>query len=157
MASLSAPLGVALPIGHLAEVGPLLFFQGPHPEAGSELMALRTDAPAPCAADAETLCLRGNRFAVRVRWRDPRSNDEGTAGAVPLPGSDRSGLFWFFNPDNIELVAKMVDGGVVNGHFWVLWGALSDVEYTIHVTDTVTQEQREYHNPPGSFCGGAGL
>ena len=40
----------------------------------------------------------------------------------------------------------MLDGRPVNGHFWVYYGALSDVEYTITVTDTVTGKHRTYHN-----------
>ena len=40
----------------------------------------------------------------------------------------------------------MLDGRPVNGHFWVFYGALSDVEYTITVTDTVTGNRRRYHN-----------
>ena len=40
----------------------------------------------------------------------------------------------------------MLDGRLVNGYFWVFYGALSDVEYTITVTDTVTGKRRTYHN-----------
>ena len=49
----------------------------------------------------------------------------------------------------------MLDPGPPFDHVWVLWGALSDVEYTIEVTDTVTGASKDYHNAPGSFCGGA--
>ncbi len=49
----------------------------------------------------------------------------------------------------------MLDGRGVNGRFWVFYGALSDVEYTITVTDTETGESRSYYNPPGEICGGA--
>jgi hypothetical protein len=58
-----------------------------------------------------------------------------------------SGYFWFFGPANIELVVKVLDGRSVNGNFWVLYGALSDVDYTITVTDISTGRQRTYHNP----------
>jgi len=141
------------PVTEFAQAGPLLFFQGFHPEAGSEPMALRLGPPELCAPDAETLCLNGGRFAVRVRWRDPRSGDEGKGGALPLAGSDRSGLFWFFSPDNVELVVKNLDGGPVNGWFWNFYGALSDVEYWIDVVDTATGRRIEYHNPEGEICG----
>jgi hypothetical protein len=40
----------------------------------------------------------------------------------------------------------VLDGRAVNGHFWVFYGALSDVSYTITVTDTVTGISRTYHN-----------
>jgi ELWxxDGT repeat protein len=145
--------GFSSRISDLVQIGSLLFFQGPHPEAGPELMALPVGPPVPCAAGAQTLCLRGGRFAVRARWRDPRSGDQGNAGALPMPGSDRTGLFWFFSPDNVELVFKTLDGGPVNGFFWNFYGALSDVEYTIEVTDTATGRRTEYFNPGGEICG----
>jgi len=28
---------------------------------------------------------------------------------VPLAGTDRTGLFWFFDAGNLELVAKVID------------------------------------------------
>ncbi len=43
----------------------------------------------------------------------------------------------------------------VNGRYWVFYGALSDVEYWVTVTDTETGKRRVYHNPPGEFCGRA--
>jgi hypothetical protein len=47
----------------------------------------------------------------------------------------------------------MLDGRQVNGRFWVFYGALSDVAYTITVTDTETGTHKEYRNPPGEICG----
>ena len=92
------------------------------------------------------------KFPVaRVEWADQRSGDTGVGTAVP--GTDRSGFFWFFEPQNIELVVKILDARQVNGRFWVFYGALSDVAYTITVTDTETGEQATYHNPPGEICG----
>ena len=73
-----------------------------------------------------------------------------------VPGTDKTGFFWFFNPTNVELVVKALDGTTVNGHLWISFGALSDVEYTIAVTDTGTGLAESYHNPPGKICGGAG-
>lgn len=106
-----------------------------------------------CVPSLGRLCLLEGRYAVEVDWHDQRSGDTGVGQAIP--GTDRTGYFWFFRDDNIELVTKMLDPGPPFAHVWVLWGALSDVEYTIKVTDTVTQASKEYHNAPGSFCGGA--
>jgi len=50
---------------------------------------------------------------------------------------------------------KVLDGRAVNGRFWVFYGALSDVEYTITVTDTETGQSRSYHNPPHHLEGRA--
>ena len=40
----------------------------------------------------------------------------------------------------------------LNDHFWVFYGALSNVEYTLTVTDTVTGIVKTYQNPSGLFA-----
>ena len=64
----------------------------------------------------------------------------GKGQAVPLTGD--TGLFWFFGNSNLELIVKVLDGRPVNGHFWVFYGGLSDVEYRITVTDTTDRASR---------------
>ncbi|MND07437.1 hypothetical protein D3C83_293910 [compost metagenome] len=49
----------------------------------------------------------------------------------------------------------MVDGRAANGHWWVFHGGLSDVDYTITVTDTLLDEQVRYRSPPFELTGGA--
>lgn len=58
------------------------------------------------------------------------------------------------NPANPEVFVKMLDGTPVNGKLWVFYGGLTDLEYTLTVTDTVSGTSREYHKDPGSACGG---
>ncbi len=101
---------------------------------------------------ANILCLNNSRFAVSVEWRDFQGNT-GSGKAIPLTAD--TGYFWFFTNTNVELVVKVLDAAAINGHFWVFYGALSNVEYTITVTDTVTSEQKIYTNPSGEF-GSAG-
>ncbi len=109
---------------------------------------------APCVPDARTLCLLEGRFAVTVEWTSPLHGTSGAGGAVPF--ADRSGFFWFFRPDNIELVVKILDGTQANGKTWVFYGALTDVGYTLTVTDTANGNAVErYVNEPGNVCGGA--
>jgi hypothetical protein len=91
----------------------------------------------------------GGRFSVTVAWRTPQG---ATGAGAALAAGDRTGLFWFFREDNLELVVKALDGSGINGHWWFFYGALSDVEYTITVTDTVTGAVRTYHNPPGQMA-----
>jgi len=100
----------------------------------------------PCAGDAKTLCLNGGRFKVRVDWKSPESSGFGTA----VPVTTDTGEFWFLSANNIELVIKVVDGSSLNGHFWVFYGALSNLEYTITITDTTTGAVKTYHNPQGT-------
>ena len=103
-----------------------------------------------CVADSEVLCLgEDDRFRVKVSWKIP-SGDTGTGHARRLTAD--TGALWFFGPDNLELMIKVLDGRAVNGHFWVFYGALSNVEYTITVTDGATGKVKTYHNPPGQLA-----
>jgi|CXWL01.1.fsa_nt_gi hypothetical protein len=107
---------------------------------------------APCAPGADSLCLLGGRFRVQVSWVNQHAG--GTTGAgTAIPLTDQSGYFWFFDQANYELLVKVIDGRSFNGKFWVFYGALSDVEYEITVTDTATGSVASYRNPPGQICG----
>ena len=66
--------------------------------------------------------------------------------------TDDTGYFWFFDPANVELVVKVLDGRSLNNHFWVFYGALSNTQYTITVLDTMTGQTRQYTNPSGQFA-----
>lgn len=90
------------------------------------------------------LSLRQGRFHVEVSWRGPFG---GKGAGHPVPLTDDTGAFWFFEPANLELLVKVLDGRTVNGWYWVFYGALSNVEYTLEVTDTFTGEKRQYSNP----------
>ena len=70
--------------------------------------------------------------------------------AVPITGD--TGYFWFFSSNNVELVIKALDGRAVDGKFWIFYGALSDVQYTITVTDTQTGAVKTYTNPSGQLA-----
>ena len=96
------------------------------------------------------LCLTGRRFEVEASWRD-FAGRTGHAEAVPLTGDD-SGYFWFFEPANVELMVKVLDGRFVNGKFWVFYAALSNVEYDLHVRHVFGNGQTSYHNPSGTFA-----
>jgi ELWxxDGT repeat protein len=152
------------PQGQLASVGDIYGFgprgangANPHPSittAAPSPLALTAErqgkaATVPCHADAQTLCLSGDRFAVTVAWKDFQGHT-GNGTAVPLSGD--TGTFWFFNASNIELVVKALDGRPVNNHFWLFYGALSNVEYTLTVTDTQTGKIKTYSNPSGRFA-----
>ncbi len=101
-----------------------------------------------CEPADDTLCLNGGRFWVQVEWTDFEDN-VGFGRAVPL--TDDTGAFWFFDEENVELMIKVLDGTGLNGNFWVYYGALSNVEYTITVLDTITGRVATYTNPAGSF------
>ena len=112
-------------------------------------LASGLDGRADCLSGANALCLTGNRFRVEVEWRDFRG---GTGFGTARPLTSDTGSFWFFNQENTELFVKVLDARTVNDHFWVFYGALSNVEFTIRVTDTATGAVRTYRNPSGTFA-----
>jgi hypothetical protein len=123
-------------------------FTGRSIEEAFALVEDRGDPPA-CTTSESALCVQGGRFRVEVTWTDFQGRS-GSGRAVPL--SSDSGYFWFFNRENIELAVKVLDGRAVNGRFWVFYGALSNVEYTVLVTDTATGAVRAYRNPSRVFA-----
>jgi hydrazine synthase alpha subunit-like protein/WD40 repeat protein len=116
------------------------------PASGFESLATRKAA---CSAGPTALCLNGGRFRIEIDWKD-FSGATGTAKASALTGD--TGTFWFFDPKNIEVVVKVLDARALNGRWWVFFGALSNVEYTVTVTDTATNARKTYHNPAGRFA-----
>jgi hypothetical protein len=117
----------------------------------SALFAFATGAALaqPCNTSSTTLCLSSGRFEVRVAWTDFQNNT-GDGQAVALTSD--TGYFWFFTNTNVELVIKVLDARGVNGHFWVFYGALSNVEYEIAVRDSQTGDLQVYDNPAGQFA-----
>ncbi len=103
-----------------------------------------------CTDSEGALCLSGGRFRFEVEWQS--HNGERGAGALERL-SDETGTATFFSPENVELVFKLLDGRTINGHHWVYYGALSDVEYWLTVTDTLHDRVVVYRNPPGEICG----
>ena len=103
-----------------------------------------------CAPDATVACLQNGQFRIAVSWRAAVGGAASAAQVVPV-ASNSTG-FWFFDPGNVELVVKVLDGRSVNGKFWVFYGSLSNVEFTLTVTDTQTNVVRTYFNPQGQLA-----
>ena len=96
-------------------------------------------------ANATTLCLNNGRFSVRTVWTT--GSGTGSGQAVALTGD--TGYFWFFSPNNVEMVTKVVTGCPVNNRYWVFAGGLTNVNVVMTVTDTQTGTVRTYVNPQG--------
>ena len=100
-----------------------------------------------CVASGTSLCLADSRFKVTVDW-STAGGGEGPASTVP-GGTNNSGLFYFFDPDNWEMLIKVLDGCAINGHHWVYSAAASDLGLDITVTDTATGAAWTYEKAPG--------
>ena len=98
---------------------------------------------------SEPLLLQGDRFRIDVVWRTA-DGQSGMAEGQAL--TSESGTLWFFDPDNLELFVKVLDGRSFNGHFWLFFAGLSNLEFDLTVTDTQTGASRSYHNAQGTFA-----
>jgi Bacterial pre-peptidase C-terminal domain len=112
------------------------------------------DAPSGCTPTETSLCLLDGRFKVEVEWRD-FENVTGSGQVVELGqfASEDSGLLYFFAPDNWEMLVKMVDAcNPPFNSFWVFASATTNVQYTLRVTDTETDQVRTWFNPLGTLA-----
>ncbi len=92
-----------------------------------------------CVAGAKTLCLWNGRFEVWLFWQE--KGGEPVRGRVVDEGTEDSGLFYFYDPDNWEFLVKVLDGCDENGRAWVVTAATTDLDYYIVIWDTVTSER----------------
>ncbi|HEY0513687.1 MAG TPA: ThuA domain-containing protein [Thermoanaerobaculia bacterium] len=118
-------------------------------ETSAQDLPSHPDKAAACVAGPTALCLNGGRFRVEIAWKD-FAGRTGAGQASPL--TDDTGTFWFFDPANVEVVTKVLDGRAINGNWWFFFGALTNVEYGITLTDTATGAQKVYRNPAGRFA-----
>lgn len=101
-------------------------------ETGFELR----DGTAPFLA-AEKLLLHpeqplADQFVARVDWSAPAIGASGQA--VPTLLSSDSGHFTFFDPSNVEVTLKLLDGRGTNGHWWLFVASQTSLPYTLTVT-----------------------
>lgn len=124
---------------------------GPSPAQRSVCVPPGDDIEQSDRGEALALSQRGfDPFCARVEWRDHQGNT-GFGIAVPYRSED-SGMFWFFNPNNWEVLIKVLDGCAVNDHYWVFYSATTDVEFDLWVTprDGGFLTGRMYHNDLGN-------
>ncbi len=93
------------------------------------------------------LCLGGGRFQLRAQWATSAGE---TGVGHPVPLTDDTGYFWFFQPSNIEAVVKILDACAPFGHYWFFAGGLTNVEVTLELLDTFTGVGQSYTNLQGT-------
>jgi hypothetical protein len=92
------------------------------------------------------------RFQTAVTWT--ASNGDQKSANLSYISAQTKG-FWFFSPDNVDVVVKVLDGRSVNGKFWVFWAPLTSEAFTITVTDTLTGATQHYPSAAGNMTGGS--
>jgi len=95
------------------------------------------------SSTATQLCIAGSRFAVSVKWL----TTAGDRGVGTVANSNAtSGVFWFFGPDNWELMLKVINACSLNNKFCAFSAATTDVHYQLIVTDVRAGVTKRYFN-----------
>jgi Fibronectin type III domain/Matrixin len=103
--------------------------------------------PFVCVEGPTTLCLNGGRFQVDMSW--VTAEDDGLGQGVEL--TDETGYFYFFSPQNVEVVVKVINACVLGTpRFWVFAGGLTNVNTVLRVVDSQTGAVKTYENPQGT-------
>ena len=102
-----------------------------------------------CMPGPNTQCLNDGRFKVEVDWRSFTASGLGNTVAT---NTDTTGLFYFVDPENWELLVNVLDGcktmSLFN-NYWVFYANTTDVEFNLTVTDTQTNDIWSASNPLG--------
>ena len=133
--------------------------EGGNSEYTGEASAKTHSEPFVCAPNDTTVCLLSNRFQVSVAYVNQFA-------VPPQPGNFRAGrllqgvqnpdtgLFGFSSAQAVEVVVRIQDARPFAPRFDIYYGGMTDVEYTVTVTDSQTGVTRTYRNPPGTVGGG---
>ncbi len=99
-----------------------------------------------CAAD-ETVAALGGGYDVRACFETP-SGARMDASNYHLEAS-ASGLLYFFDRDNVEVLVKVLDGCAVNGHRWVFVAPVTDLAFNLEIVERATGRRFVHRNPKG--------
>jgi hypothetical protein len=125
----------------------------------NEASATPTGGGPACTPSATTVCLVSGRFRVSIAYRNqfaipPTTGNFVAARLNPAATSPDTALFGFASPNDVEAVVRIVDARPFAPRFDVYYGGLTDVEYTVSVTDTATSQTKTFRNNPGQVGGG---
>lgn len=124
---------------------------GTTPPVSTPVNPSQTVRPAgSCAQGPGVDCLTigsPGRFRVEVTWADAPNM---TPQPATLGQQFNDGAFWFFAPENYELLVQVIDNCQFNNHWWVFLSATTNVEVNITVEDTANNVTKQYRNPLGT-------
>ena len=61
--------------------------------------------------------------------------------------STASGLLYFFDRDNVEVLVKVLDGCAINGHRWVFVAPVTTLAFSLEITERSTGRRFAHRNP----------
>lgn len=95
-----------------------------------------------CTTNSTQVCL-SDRFQVTAGFVD----QGGGSGSMNWDDyRANTGIAYFNDPNNAELVVKVLETCVINDHFWVFAGGLTDQEVDLRICDTQTGVEMRYFN-----------
>ncbi len=99
-----------------------------------------------CTDGTSRLCINGERHLVEIRFTHAGTSK--IAKVVPFSTTD-SGIFYFFDEANWEVMVKVINGCFVNGRTWFFASGVTDLHYEMIVTDVERGTTRRYFNYAG--------
>jgi hypothetical protein len=120
----------------------------------SQFLAPSTGGPTQCVPNATTACVLNNRFKVTVKFRGAFDNQPANTNAnvkqvTGFANPAFETAFFFFNdPNNIEMLIKVLDQGNTNAQgqrtIAILFGSATPLRLEIEVTDTTNGAVKRY-------------
>ena len=112
-------------------------FLYPVPDSGPTLGPLPGPPPGSgytdCRPETASLTFAGG---IKVAMCYETADGEVGEGKAGIWASSESGLLWFFNRDNAEVLVKVLDGCHLNGHRWVYVAPATDLAFNLYVQGT---------------------
>ncbi len=108
--------------------------------SASEPSGALSSSPIGCDRNQFTLCLLDGRYRASLSFDAGDARDSARATTLSADG----GYFWFFRPDNPEVLVKILDGCNINDRHWVFFTPATDVPFTLRIEDSWTGESELY-------------
>lgn len=94
-------------------------------------------------------------FDLTLSAHDPRTGNTGSGTVI-----GQNDVYGYFsiptvsgNAGNPEVIVKMVDASSIGLSYWVFYGCMTDLEYTLTVTENATGIVKTYSKDLGKPCG----
>ena len=97
-----------------------------------------------CAPNQVATTLNGG-YDVRMCFETP-SGAQMDASNYHLEAT-ASGLLYFFDRDNVEVLVKVLDGCAINGHRWVFVAPVTTLAFSLEITERATGRRFAHRNP----------